>query len=392
MTRIAIFLSVFASTLAAMIIMPILAPLIRAMGLSESQGGRMISIGSIVMAVTGAWWGAKSDHWGRKAVILAGFAGLCVSYAVYAVVIDLGLKGVLVGVPLLAALFAGRAFVGAFLPAAPAAAQAYMADTTTAETRSSGMALIGVASGLGMIAGPALGGALALRGLIWPMVLASVLPVLAFVMVALVVPRTPPKERSTTHRLSPFAPAVRGWLLIGLLLMLTIVTLQVSAGFYFQDRLNLSGSETARFLARWLSLVGLLLVATQTVQMKLLKWAPRRLVRAGAPFLLISLLVLLFTASRTTYAGAYALFGVGAGLVIPGARSGVSLAVDQDRQGAAAGLVTLMQGVAAIIAPLGSTLLYERAPGLPFAVAAVLCAGVILVGLLVAPAGRVGET
>ncbi len=390
MTRIAIFLSVFASTLAAMIIMPILAPLIRAMGLSESQGGRMISIGSIVMAVTGAWWGAKSDHWGRKAVILA--RRLVRRYAVYAVVIDLGLKGVLVGVPLLAALFAGRAFVGAFLPAAPAAAQAYMADTTTAETRSSGMALIGVASGLGMIAGPALGGALALRGLIWPMVLSSVLPVLAFVMVALVVPRTPPKERSTTHRLSPFAPAVRGWLLIGLLLMLTIVTLQVSAGFYFQDRLNLSGSETARFLARWLSLVGLLLVATQTVQMKLLKWAPRRLVRAGAPFLLISLLVLLFTASRTTYAGAYALFGVGAGLVIPGYMSGVSLAVDQDRQGAAAGLVTLMQGVAAIIAPLGSTLLYERAPGLPFAVAAVLCAGVILVGLLVAPAGRVGET
>lgn len=155
-----------------------------------------------------------------------------------------------------------------------------------------------------MIAGPAQGGALALRGLIWSMVLASVLPVLAFVMVALVVPRTPPKERSITHRLSPFAPAVRGWLLIGLLLMLTIVTLQVSGGFYFQDRLNLSGPETARFLALSLSLVGLLLVATQTVQMKLLKWAPRRLVRAGAPFLLISLLVLLFTASRTTYAGA----------------------------------------------------------------------------------------
>ncbi|WP_453978009.1 hypothetical protein [Brevundimonas sp. Marseille-Q4549] len=79
-------------------------------------------------------------------------------------------------------------------------------------------------------------------------------------------------------------------------------------------------------------------------------------------------------------------------MVIPGYMSGVSLAVDQDRQGAAAGLVTLMQGVAAIIAPLGSALLYERAPGLPFAVAAVLCAGVILVGLLVAPAGRVGET
>ena len=62
--------SVFASTLAVMIIMPILAPLIRAMGLSESQGGWMISIGSIVMAVTGAWWGAKSMR--NRAVLRRG--------------------------------------------------------------------------------------------------------------------------------------------------------------------------------------------------------------------------------------------------------------------------------------------------------------------------------
>jgi predicted MFS family arabinose efflux permease len=62
MVRVAIFFSVFASTLGMMIIMPILGPLTRELGLTESQTGWMVSIASVVMAATGAWWGAKSDH------------------------------------------------------------------------------------------------------------------------------------------------------------------------------------------------------------------------------------------------------------------------------------------------------------------------------------------
>lgn len=383
MVRVAIFFSVFASTLGMMIIMPILGPLTRELGLTESQTGWMVSIASVVMAATGAWWGAKSDHWGRKTVILTGFAGLFVAYVLYTMAIDQGLKGLLTGLPLLAALFAGRALVGAFLAAVPASAQAYMADVTTSETRSAGMALIGAASGLGMIVGPAIGGVLALKGLIWPMVLATLLPVAAFIMVLIVVPRTAPKERATTRRLSPFAPQVRGWLAIGLLIMLTIVTLQVSGGFYFQDRLGLDNVATARFVALCLTLVGVFLVVTQTLQMRLLKWAPRRLVRAGTPFLIVSLLLLLATASEPTYAIAYALFGVGAGLAMPGYMSGISLGAAEDRQGAAAGLAALMQGVAAIIAPLGSTILYERSPVLPFLVITGLCAAAVVLGLFI---------
>ena len=47
MVRVAIFFSVFASTLGMMIIMPILGPLTRELGLTESQTGWMVSIASV---------------------------------------------------------------------------------------------------------------------------------------------------------------------------------------------------------------------------------------------------------------------------------------------------------------------------------------------------------
>ena len=52
-------------------------------------------------------------------------------------------------------------------------------------------------------------------------------------------------------------------------------------------------------------------------------------------------------------------------------------------QGAAAGLAALMQGVAALIAPLGSTILYERSPVLPFLVITGLCAAAVVLGLFI---------
>lgn len=278
--------------------------------------------------------------------------------------------------------------VGTFLSAAPSAAQAFMADITTRESRSAGMALIGAASGLGMIAGPALGGFLALYGLIWPLVMATALSLMALVLSWLFLPGAMARRVRPVLKLSPFAPEVRVWLLMVLMLMLAIITLQISGGFYFQDRLGLDSIETARFTALALTTVGICLVVTQSLQMAILKWAPRRLVRVGAPVLVVAMTTLLLTASGPAYLIAYGLFGIGAGLVMPGYMAGVSLNLDEDQQGAGAGLIAMMQGVAAIIAPLGSTLLYEWDPVVTLTAAAALCVGVFLAGLAVRRPGE----
>jgi len=361
-----IFVAVAFSTLTITAILPILAPLIRALGLSESQGGWMISIGSALMALSASWWGKRSDKIGRKPLILTGFLGLFLSYALYTLVLWFGLRGLLTGLPLFAALLLGRGIVGVFLPVVPSGAQAYMADITTPEQRATGMALISAANGVGMIVGPAIAGILAIFGLIWPMLLATLLPLLAFLLVRAWLPTVAPRPMPLRQTLSVYTPGVRNWLVVALCTMFSIITLQITAGFYFQDRLALSHTATAKTLAIALTLVGLMLILTQTLQIKVLRWHARRLAITGALLLILGLVILLLTQSLATYYLAYAFLGIGSGMLFPAFMSGASLCVPPTQQGAVAGLLGATQGLGATIAPLASTLLYEQNAAWPF--------------------------
>lgn len=365
-TKAVIFASIALSGLATSVILPILAPLIRELRLSESQGGWMISIGSIAMAALASAWGMASDRFGRKPVMMAGFAGLFASYVLYTAVIWNRLAAALTGTTLFFALVATRALVGGFLPAVPAGAQALMADNTAPEDRSSGMAIISAASGVGLVVGPALGGLLALRGLILPLVLTTTLCLIAFVIVLYAVPKAHRREAVRHSPVSPFTPGLFPWLAAGVLTMCAIVTIQISAGFYFQDRLGLTTSETGPLLAIALTLVGVTLFVTQVIQVRVLRWHSRRMVLVGAACWFVALPILLFTATMYSYFLAYIIMGAGAGLLMPGYMSGASLAVPADRQGAVAGFSAATQGIGGIVAPIASTTLYEIDKSLPF--------------------------
>lgn len=361
-----IFISVAMSGLAFAVILPILAPLIRELRLSESQGGAMISIGALVMTLMGAIWGAYSDRVGRKPVIVIGFAGLFVGYVLYTSTAWFGLINIISGTLLFALLVVTRAIVGGFMPAIMSGAQALMADNTSTAERSSGMALISAANGVGLIIGPAIGGGLALMGLIWPLVLTTILCLSGGIYALINLPKAPPRPHKKPEPVNPFEANVWPWLLTGLITFAAILTIQISAGFYFQDRLELTTAQTGPMLAVALTMVGLALLLTQVLQMKLLHWSSRTMVLVGAPLWIIGLVILLLTRSAETYYGAYALFGVGAGFLMPAYMSGASLAVPKQHQGAVAGLTAAVQGIGAIIAPLGSTLLYELDQTLPF--------------------------
>lgn len=391
--RSVIFASVVLSGLATAVILPILAPLIRELRLSESQGGWMVSIGSLAMAGFAAAWGAACDRFGRKPVMLAGFAGLFASYALYTAIIWFGLHAALTGTTLFALLVAGRALVGGFLPAVPAGAQALMADNTTAAERSSGMAIISAASGVGLVLGPALGGLLALRGVIWPLFLTTGLCLAAFFVVLAAVPDAPPQPREARpDRISPFAPALLPWLLAGVLTMCSIVTIQICVGFYFQDRLGLTTAETGPLLAVGLTLVGVALFVTQVLQVKLLRWPARRMILAGALLWVAGLLILLYTASAMSYYLSLVILGGGAGMLMPGYMAGASLAVPVDRQGVVAGFAAATQGIGGILAPAASTMLYEIDKALPLWCIMGLMALVFVLFVFPNPATRAAET
>lgn len=360
------FISVALSSMAISVILPIMAPISRVLHLSEIQVGLIVSTGSIAMAVAGMFWGRLSDRIGRQPVIMMGFVGLGLSYTIYTYLTWLGLEGSLVASALFTALLISRAMTGVFLPAAPAAAQALIADNTSDNERSAGMALIGAANGLGMVIGPMIGGLLALKSLMLPFFATTIICFLAFIFAAFWVPRTSPVERDATVRLGLRQNGMWRWLVTGFLVFLAIITMQVAAAFYIQDSLGITEQETAPILAIGLFFVGVVMILTQIAQMKVLRWAPRSLALVGATLWIIGLVMLLYFESAIAYYAAYCVLGMGNGLIFPGVMAGASLCADDQHQGGVAGMIAAVQGLAAIVTPIGSTVLYHFRPELPF--------------------------
>ncbi|ATF13735.1 MFS transporter [Brevibacillus brevis X23] len=370
--RFSIFLSVFVAMVGLMIIAPVMPPLIRELGLSEIHSGLIISLGSIAMAVMAPVWGRLSDLKGRKAVIVIGFLGMFVSYVLFTATMYAGLSQVISGGLLVVLLIVARGLIGMFIPAVPSAAQAYIADVTSENGRAAGMALIGAANGMGLVLGPAIAAAFALIGLIWPLYIGAVLPIVALGIVCFLIPAQKPIIHEKPPKVKPFQKGLPLYLFAGLATMLSIITLQVVGGFYFQDQLSLTTKETARMLSVGLMISGVAMIVTQGLQMKNPKWQPRSLILFGAVLLLISLALFLFFINVIVYYVAFFLFGVGAGLMMPGFMAGASLAVAREQQGGVAGLVASVQGISAVIAPILSTSLYQLNKHLPFAVVALV--------------------
>lgn len=361
-----VFVPVALSGLAIGVIMPILTPLTRSLNLADSQGGAIVSIGSVAMALTASAWGRYSDRYGRRAGILAGFAGLSLSYALFVLVTLAGLQGLMTGTALFLSLVFARVLVGAALPAIPASAQALIADNTDESERGGAMALIGLANGVGLVVGPAFGGALALMGLIWPLVVTCLLCAFGFMLIYLRMPNAGFSAQESVSDKPQLTHALATWIFMGFLTVTTIVTLQVCAGYYIQDRLTVTGAAAARYLALALTSTGVALILFQVVQMKWLKWSELRL-GLVAPFVMVlGLAILLSTASIGAYCLAYAIMGVGAGMSMTAISAGAANAVGPAHQGLVGGYIAASHGAAAIVAPISSTLIYEQSVELPF--------------------------
>ncbi|KTS85274.1 MFS transporter [Paenibacillus jamilae] len=378
-----IFFSVFVAMLGLMLIAPIMPPLIRELGLRESHSGLIISLGSITMALMAPVWGNLSDAKGRKPVILLGFIGMCVSCLLFTLTLFAGLNGWLSGGLLLVLLIVTRGLIGGFIPAVLSSSQAYMGDVTEGEERGSGMAIISAANGLGLVFGPAIAGAFTLIGLLWPLYFGIVIAAVAFVVSLLAIPAAQPVIQQKPAPINPLQQGLRMYLFAGLVTMISIVTIQVIGGFYFQDQLGLTSEETARVVSFGLMFSGAAMLIVQIIQMKWLKWQPKPMILLGSLFLIAGMALFLISASLVVYYAAFFMFGIGTGLLMPGFMAGASLSVSQEQQGGAAGLVAAVQGISAIIAPILTTTLYRVDKYIPFMLIAVLVAvmAVIMLGV-----------
>lgn len=164
-------------------VMPKLISELKHIPINEASpyGGFLISAYAITQFVFAPLIGNLSDRFGRRPVLLSSLLGFGIDYIFLALAPSYGW------------LFVGRIIAG-ITGASFTTASAYIADISTAETRTKNFGMIGAAFGLGFIIGPALGGLLAGLGVRAPFYAAAGLCLLNTLYGYFVLPESLAKE------------------------------------------------------------------------------------------------------------------------------------------------------------------------------------------------------
>ena len=374
------------------LIFAILAPLGREVALTELQITSIIALSALVFAVSSPYWGRRSDHLGRKPVILIGLIGYAAGTLLFTSVFAAGLAGLLSGFALYSAALLARCGQSLIMSATNPSTTAYAADITGAGDRTAAMAKLGTANSLGMILGPAVSGALATLGLLAPLYFAAALAAAATVLVwktLPAIPRAQRRSRERGQRLRYLEPRIRRFALTAIALFTGFAAIQQTLGFQLQDKLALDGIRTAQYTGAALMVSALFSFAVQITVMQRWQLPPHIFVRSGlASMALGSLCVAGFDGFGLLATG-MALMGTGLGLCMPAITAGASLAVGAQEQGGAAGVISACPAVGFIAGPVIGGAIYPLAPSGPALVAASILAGTIGLLYLTSPHRRV---
>ena len=290
-----LLLTAFCFGLGQTVIFAVLPPIARDAGLSEFQVTMIFGSSAVFWVLMSPRWGRRSDRTGRKPVVLTGLAAFVVAMLGLAGAISVVLGGAMGATAAFVLMAAVRCLHGAVASAGPAASQAYIADRSSAEDRTSALSGFAAAFGIGTTVGPALGGLGALMGPVGPLILVAGIGTLALVLIWRFVPEaTRPQLRERPAPLKITDERLRRVLAYGLLSGIVTATQLQFIGFYLIDTLALEeGPLTGQAFGRVLRFgsgvvvgAGLTLSAVaslfaQVVIVRRFKPSPRRMMRTA---------------------------------------------------------------------------------------------------------------
>lgn len=332
-------------------------------------GGILGSLYSILQFLCAPLWGAYSDRVGRRKVLLLTISGLALSYIAWFFAASFW-------VLVLARVIGGA--MGGNLSVATAA----VADTTTREKRSSGLALIGIAFGLGFIVGPAIGGLFAKIDLTAlapsleaygvnpfsvPALVSLILTVINLVWVYRRFGETLPeskrgKPNPERRGLAAFRifqcpePATRRTNFVYLVFMLAFSGMEFTLTFLAVERFAFSPAQNGGMFV----FIGFVLVLVQggIVRRLATPVGEKRLAVAGLACGVAAFLALAMATQLGLFFGALALMAFAIGLASPTLSALVSLYSSESDQGANLGVFRSAGSLARAIGPLVAAFVY----------------------------------
>jgi DHA1 family tetracycline resistance protein-like MFS transporter len=363
-------------------IMPDLMDRVGAQSTAEGAlwGGIMMSAYAAAMFLCGPIIGSLSDAYGRRPVLIFALVTLTIDYIIMALAQTYWV------------LLVGRILAG-MAGATYITATAYIADIAKPEERGAAFGMIGAAFGIGFVMGPALGGVASGIHITAPFWIAAALSGLNVVFGYFILPESlkPESRRPFGRRdLNPFGSIIRAFAIAGLAVPLVCLFVFEFANMVYVTLWAFWGREVFGWdgftIGLTLSAYGVLIAAVQGGLLPMLS------ARLGEfPTLMLAL-----AASITAFIG-FGLTGAVWAVVIflpisalsdmaPPLMTAYSAnRVGEDMQGLVQGVIAALSSVAAVVAPLLLTGVFEAAtdaegaylPGAPFLLAGLMVAGIV---------------
>ncbi len=356
------------------IIIPVLPFYAEEIGANPTELGMLMAVYSLMQLIFAPMWGQVSDRIGRKPVMMIGITGLGLSFLIQALSTELWM------------LFAARIIGGILSSANMPTAMAYVADITTEENRGKGMGIVGAATGLGFVFGPAIGGIFSKISLSMPFYLASGSSFITLILVFLLLKESAQKKGAVIkEKLSlwkAFSGAVSTLFLVQLLVSLSLSGLEATFAYFAAKKAGLGATQ----LGYIFMIMGFASAIAQggLVGRLTKKYGERIVIQGGIIVSALGFGLILLVHSFATAAIYLTIFGIGNGVIRPSVSSLITK-TSTAGYGSSTGLLSSFDSLGRIIGPPLGGWLFLRGIGLPYISGAIISIAAFILFLLFRP-------
>ncbi len=368
-----VFSSLFIIMLGFGIIIPVLPFYSQSLGATSLHLGLLMASYSVMQFIFAPVWGALSDRWGRKPVLLVGIGGFAVSFFIFSLANALWV------------LFAARIMGGLLSSAAMPTVMAVISDTTTESERAKGMGMIGTAMGMGMIFGPAVGGVLSRFGVHVPFQAAAGMAFLTVIYAAFFMTETLDRSREQTERRrASIVGALKGPLAFLMVMAFTIsfanANLESTFAYFSKDQFGFGIPE----IGLAFTVMGVFAVLLQGFLVGRLVnyFGEQKVIVFGLALTMVSLLLIVAAQGLVSLIAYLTLSGIGMGLVRPGITSMISKKT-LAAQGETMGVMSSFDSLGRIAGPVYGGQVYLFNHTYPYLSGALILAAILVTALMI---------
>lgn len=358
-----LFLMMFLVMVGFGIIIPVLPFLAEKVGGSPTELGLLMAVYSLMQLFFAPMWGRISDRIGRKPVMMIGIAGLAISFFIMAMANSL------------LVLFVARIIGGILSSANMPTAMAYVADITTPEDRGKGMGIIGAATGLGFIFGPAIGGIFSKTSLNVPFYIAGSVSIITLVLVLVLLKESLTAEKRISHseHKESMWKAFNGPLsiifILQLIITLSLAGLEATFAYFAAVKAEIDTVHLGYIFM--IMGFGSAIVQGGLVGPMTKKFGEGTVIRIGVLVSAIGFVLILFSQNFWTSAVFLTIFGLGNGVIRP-AISALLTKKSSTGHGSITGLLSSFDSFGRIAGPPIGGWLFSISIGLPYISGAIL--------------------